>query len=174
MRQNKELLIQFKVGDFVVHPVYGLGHLVKIEEKQFSAMRARLYYQITLPSSTVWIPVEAQATIGLRLVTARSDLDQYRDLLKSRPVPLHKDHKRRHLELVGRLNQGSFQVVCEVVRDLTAWGWRKSLNRTDAVTLKKTQESLYQEWATAAGVSIAEATTEVNSLLQVTQQASLE
>jgi len=166
MRQNKELLIQFKVGDFVVHPVYGLGHL--------SAMRARLYYQITLPSSTVWIPVEAQATIGLRLVTARSDLDQYRDLLKSRPVPLHKDHKRRHLELVGRLNQGSFQVVCEVVRDLTAWGWRKSLNRTDAVTLKKTQESLYQEWATAAGVSIAEATTEVNSLLQTTQQASLE
>jgi len=55
------------------------------------------------------------------------------------------------------------------VRDLTAWGWRKSLNRTDAVTLKKTQESLCQEWATAAGVSIAEATKEVKSLLQTTQ-----
>ncbi len=122
-----------------------------------------------MPSSTVWIPVEAQATIGLRLVTAKSDLDQYRDLLKSRPAPLHKDHKRRHLELVTRLNQGSFQVVCEVVRDLTAWGWRKPLNRTDAVTLKKTQESLYQEWATASGVSIAEATKEVNSLLHKTQ-----
>jgi RNA polymerase-interacting CarD/CdnL/TRCF family regulator len=63
--------------------------------------------------------------------------------------------------------------MCEVVRDLTAWGWRKPLNRTDAVTLKKTQESLYQEWATAAGVSIAEATNEVKSLLQTTQQASL-
>jgi RNA polymerase-interacting CarD/CdnL/TRCF family regulator len=169
MRQNKELLIRFKVGDFVVHPVYGLGHLIKIEEKQFSEMRARLYYQLTLPKSTVWIPVEAQANIGLRLVTARSDLDQYRDLLKSRPAPLHKDHKRRHLELVSRLNQGSFQVMCEVVRDLTAWGWRKSLNRTDAVTLKKTQESLYQEWATAAGVSMAEAIKEVKSLLQTTQ-----
>ncbi len=173
MRQNKELLIQFKVGDFVVHPVYGLGHLVKIEEKQFSEMRARLYYQITLPRSTIWIPVEAQATIGLRLVTARSDLDQYRDLLKSRPVPLHKDYKQRHLELVSRLNQGSFQVVCEVVRDLTAWGWRKPLNRTDTVTLKKTQESLYQEWATAAGVSVAEAIKEIKCLLQTTQPASL-
>jgi RNA polymerase-interacting CarD/CdnL/TRCF family regulator len=136
-------------------------------------MRARLYYQITLPTSTVWTPVEARATIGLRLVTARSDLDQYRDLLKSRPVPLHRDHRRRHLELVSRLNQGSFQVVCEVVRDLTAWGWRKPLNRTDTVTLKKTQENLYHEWATAAGVSIAEAIKEVNSLLHTTQQASL-
>jgi CarD family transcriptional regulator len=172
VRQNKELLIQFTVGDFVVHPVYGLGHLVKIEERQFSEMQARLYYQITLPGCTVWIPVEAQATIGLRLVTA--DLGQYRDLLRSRPVPLHKDHRRRHLELVSRLNQGSFQMVCEVVRDLTAWGRQKPLNRTDTVTLKKTQESLYQEWATAAGISIAEAMKEIEFLLQTTQQVSLE
>jgi RNA polymerase-interacting CarD/CdnL/TRCF family regulator len=156
-----------------MHPVYGLGHLVKIEEKQFSEMGACLYYKITLPRSTVWTPVEPQASIGLRLVAASSDLDRYRDLLRSRPVPLHKDHRRRQLELVSRLNQGSFQVVCEVVRDLTAWGWRKPLNRTDTVTLKKTQESLYQEWATAAGVSIAEAIKEVKSLLQTTQQASL-
>jgi CarD family transcriptional regulator len=170
MWQNKELIIQFKVGDFVVHPVYGLGHLVKIEERQFSEMRARLYYQITLPNSTVWIPVEAQATLGLRMVTA--NLGQYRDLLKSRPVPLHTDHRRRHLELVNRLNQGSFQALCEVVRDLTGWGLRKPLGRMDMVTLKKAQESLYQEWAMAAGVSTAEAIKEIESLLQTTQQAS--
>jgi RNA polymerase-interacting CarD/CdnL/TRCF family regulator len=151
-----------------------VGHLVKIEEKQFSEIGARLYYKITLPRSTVWIPVEAQATSGLRLVTARSDLDRYRNLLESRPVPLHKNYKQRHLELVSRLNQGSFQMVCEVVRDLTAWGWRKPLNRTDTVTLKKTQESLYQEWATAAGVSIAEAIKEIKCLLQTTQPAFLE
>ena len=165
--------MQFKVGDFIVHPVYGVGHLVKIEEKQFSEIGALLYYQVTLPRSTVWIPVEAQATIGLRLVTAKSDLDHYRDLLKSRPTPLHQDNKQRHLELVNRLNQGSFQVMCEVVRDLTAWGWRKPLGRIDMVTLKQTQESLYQEWATADGVSIAEAIKEVKSLLQTTQQAPL-
>jgi CarD family transcriptional regulator len=173
MRQNKELLMQFKVGDFIVHPIYGLGHLVKIEEKQFSEIETCLYYEISLPRSTIWIPVEAQATIGLRLVTDKSDLDHYRDLLRSRPVPLHKDHRQRHLELVSRLNQGSFQVVCEVVRDLTACGWRKPLNQTDTVTLKKTQESLYQEWATAAGVSITEAIREVKSLLQATQQTPL-
>ena len=126
-----------------------------------------------MPKSTVWIPVEAQAAIGLRLVTAKSDLDYYRDLLKGRPVPLQEDCKQRHLELASRLNQGSFQVMCEVVRDLTAWRWQKPLGRTDIVTLKKAEESLYQEWATADGVSIAEAIQEVKSLLQTTQQACL-
>ncbi len=165
--------MQLKVGDSVVHPVYGIGHVVKIEEKQFSEIGALLYYCVTLPKSTVWIPVEAQATIGLRLVTAKSDLDYYRDLLKGRPVPLHEDCKQRHLELANRLNQGSFQVMCEIVRDLTAWGWQKPLGRTDIVTLKKAEESLYQEWATAKGVSLAEAIEEVKSLLHRTQQPAL-
>ena len=163
--------MQFKVGDFIVHPVYGVGHLVKIEEKQFSENGALLYYQFTLPRRTIWIPVEAQATIGLRLVTPKGDLDYHRDLLRSRPVPLHKDNKQRHLDLVSRLNQGSFQAMCEVVRDLTAWGRRKPLGQMDMATLKQTQESLYQEWAAADGVSIAEAIKEVKSLLQTTQQA---
>lgn len=163
--------MQFKSGDFVVHPVYGVGQIVKIEEKQFSRKGACLYYQVILPKRTVWIPVETHGTAGLRLVTAKSDLDQYRNLLTSRPIPLLKNHHRRHRELVSRLKQGSFQVVCEVVRDLTAWGWRKPLGPTDTATLQKTRQNLYQEWAMAAGVSMAEAIKEVKSLLRTTQRA---
>lgn len=162
--------MQFKIGDLVVHPVYGIGHVVKVEEKRFSEAGTRLYYQITLPKRSIWIPVEARVTIGLRLVTAKSDLDQYRALLKSRPVLLDKNHRRRHLELTNRLKQGSFQVVCEVVRDLTAWGWRKPLSATDAALMQKARESLCQEWAVAADVSITEASKEVEALLRVTQQ----
>jgi CarD family transcriptional regulator len=166
--------MQFKVGDFLVHPIYGVGDIVKIEEKRFSEIGARLYYEIALPRSTMWIPVEAQATVGLRLVTAKSDLDRYRDLLKSRPVPLNNDQpQRRHMELVRRLKQGSFQVTCEVVRDLTASGWRKPLGPRDKTTLQKTRERLCQEWAIAAGISIAEAIKEIKSLLRVTQEATL-
>ncbi len=164
--------MQFKVGDFIVHPVYGVGRLVKIEERQFDERGARLYYQVVLARSTVWIPVEAQAAIGLRLATAKNDLDHYRDLLRSRPVPLNQDNKQRHEELVNRLNQCSFQVMCEVVRDLTAWSWKKPLGRVDMVTLRQTQESLYQEWAAADGVSIADAIKEVKFLLQTTQPVS--
>ncbi len=163
---SKESLKQFKVGDFVVHPVYGVGHIVQIEEKQFSEKGTRLYYKVTLPRSTIWVPIEARATSRLRLVTARGDLDQYRNLLKSPPVSLPKKHYQRHLELVSRLKQGSFQVVCEIVRDLTAWGQRKPLGATDKAILQKTRESLYQEWATAAGVSNTEAIKEIDALLR--------
>ena len=161
--------MQLKIGDLVVHPAFGIGHIVEIEEKQFPEQRARLYYKVTQPKHTMWILVEAQEASGLRLVTAKSDLDQYRDLLKSAPVPLNTDHQQRHLELMSRLKQGSFRGVCEVMRDLTAWGWRKPLGQADTTTLQKTRDSLYQEWAMAAGVSTTEAIKEIGSLLLATQ-----
>jgi CarD family transcriptional regulator len=172
MRPNgKEPPKPFKVGDFVVHPVYGVGHIVQIEEKQFSEKARRLYYRVTLlPKHTIWVPVETYELTGLRLVTAKGELDQYRDLLKSQPVALPKKYDQRHQELLSRLNQGSFQMMCEVVRDLTAWGWHKPLGSTDIATLQKTRENLYREWATAAGVSTTEAIKEIDSLLMANRQ----
>jgi RNA polymerase-interacting CarD/CdnL/TRCF family regulator len=155
----------FKIGDSVILPAYGIGHISEIEEKNFSEQGTRLYYKVALLKRTIWIPAEAHEVSGLRLVTGKSDLDHYRTLLKSPPTPLEKNHHRRHLELVSRLKQGSFQGVCEVVRDLTAWGWRKPLGQTDTALLQKTRQSLYQEWATAAGISTTEAIKEIDTLL---------
>jgi CarD family transcriptional regulator len=163
--------MQFNVGAFIVHPTYGVGEIVKIEEKRFTGKGTSLYYKITLSNRTLWIPVESEIATGLRLVTARSELEKYRNLLKSPPATLNTNYQKRHLELVGRLNQGSFRALCEVVRDLTARGWRKPLGQQDATTLKKTRQSLVEEWATSAGISRSEAVQEVEALLQTTQQA---
>jgi CarD family transcriptional regulator len=163
--------VQLKIGDLVVHPVYGVGHIVRIEEKQFSEKRVRQYYEVILPRRTLWVPVEAQASIGLRLVTAKSDLDRYRNLLKSRPVSLKDKHSQRPVELAKRLKEGSFQVMCEVVRDLTVSGWQEPLGRSDAIILQKTRERLLQEWAASAGISTTEASKEIDTLLMTNRQA---
>lgn len=168
------VLMQFRVGDAVVHPIYGIGHIATTEEKTFPKQGSRLYYHVVLPKRDIWIAVEAQEVSGLRLITPKSELDRYRMVLKSRPVPLHKNHHHRHLELVNRLKQGSFQAICEVMRDLTAWGWRKPLGPTDSATLQKTRNSLYGEWAIAAGISTVEAIKEIDSLMVATQQAFAE
>jgi RNA polymerase-interacting CarD/CdnL/TRCF family regulator len=166
--------MQFKIGDPVVHPAFGIGHIVEIEEKSFFEKEVHLYYKITRLKRTMWVRVESREGGGLRLVTAKSDLDYYCDLLKSPPVPLNTNQQQRQLELISRLKQGSFQGVCEVVRDLTAWNWHKPLGQADTTTLQKSQDSLYQEWATAAGVSTAEAIREIGSLLRATRPADRE
>lgn len=164
--------MQLKIGDLVVHPIYGISKITQIEEKSFAGQKTRLYYKFISPRRTSWIPVETHKATGLRLVTARSELEDYRTVLKSAAASMEKNHSQRHLKLTDRLKQGSFQVMCEVVRDLTAWSRQNRLARSDATLLQKTREKLFQEWAVSAGVSVAEATEEINSLLLVAQPAS--
>ena len=159
--------MQLKIGDLVVHPAFGMGHIVELEEKQFYQEGLHPYYKITRHKQSMWVRVEAQ----LRPVTPRSELAHYRDVLKSPPVPLNTNQQQRQWDLVSRLKQGSFQGVCEVMRDLTAWGWQKPLDQADTTTLQKTRDSLSEEWATAAGISPTEASQEIDSWLLTTRSA---
>jgi len=160
----------FISGDDVVHPDYGVGNIVRLEERQLAEVAMRQYYVLAFGKTTVWMPVLAGAVSPLRLVTAPRDLDPYRKLLKSRPTALDRDYKKRRLGLNEQLAHGSFQVVCEIVRDLTALGWHKPMNELDASMLKKVRANLWQEWAMSTGRPLPEAITEVNALLQAGEQ----
>jgi len=120
--------MQFKIGDRVIHPAHGTGQIVNIEEKRFSEKRAGLYYEVALPKLiTLWVPVETQTTSKLRLETAKNEFDQPHDLSKIAPVPLlNTNYPQRPSGQVNRLKEGPVQRIRKVVRELTAWGWRKS------------------------------------------------
>lgn len=163
----------FQVGEVIVHPSHGVGRVVQLAEKQFSEATASLYYELALAKGTLWVQAESAEAARLRPVTPKAELARYRSVLQSTPEPLHKDHRQRNLELTARLRPGSFLGLCEVVRDLTARGRHKPLNDYDAAALHRVQERLYNEWAAAAGVSVAEATGEIMTLLAKTQLASV-
>ncbi len=158
-------MMMFKVGDAVVHPIYGVGQIMRLDKKQLAGAETRQYFEINTAKTTVWVPIESCETIGLRHLTTKPDLAECRAILKSRPVSLDKDHAKRRVELAERLKQGSFQALCEMVRDLTARSWTKPLGSADSSMLRKTYELLCQEWAAADGASLAQATQEVNIML---------
>ena len=74
--------MEFATGDYVVHPSYGVGNIVRVEEKRLAEADLRLYYVLAVENSTVWVPVNATGAIGLRRVTPKQELDQYRRILK--------------------------------------------------------------------------------------------
>ncbi|HSD85392.1 MAG TPA: CarD family transcriptional regulator [Anaerolineae bacterium] len=162
--------MDFSTGDEVVHPNYGVGHIVRMEERQLAEAKTRLYYVLAFGKATVWIPVDNGAASALRLVTAAGDLDHYRTLLKSCPVELDRDYKKRRLDINEQLTQGSFQVTCEIVRDLTALGWHRTLTGIDASLLSKVRTNLCEEWAASTGRPLPEAIQEVTTLLQAGEE----
>ncbi len=168
--------MEFKVGDDVVHPSHGVGRIVGLEERELSPSGLRWYYVLAVGASTIWMPVQADGATVLRAVTSPQDLDQYRTILSGQPTLLNGDYKKRHLDLIERLTHSSFQVICEIVRDLSALGWSRPMGATDATMLKRVHENLWREWAAATGQSEQDIIREVESLLRagrLAYQASL-
>lgn len=157
--------MEFRSGDDVVHPNYGVGNIVRLEERELGASGLCWYYVLAIGTATVWMPVHADGSTTLRAVTRKQDLEHYRTILSSEPTLLVRDFKKRHLDLVERLTHSSFQVMCEIVRDLTALGWNRPMGETDATLLKKVRDNLWREWAAATGQAHQEAIQEVGALL---------
>lgn len=160
----------FGVGDWVVHPLHGVGQVISLERKQF-AQAAQLYYEVSITKGTLWVAAETQLA-GLRGVTDKGELPRYRTVLMSSPGTLNKDYHHRRIEVQERLKEGTFQVKCEVVRDLSAYGWPRRLGEVDAALLRRARDSLCQEWAASAAVTLAEATHEVETLLREAREVN--
>lgn len=163
----------YKIGDRVVHPAHGVGSIVGLAEREFGGGTERLYYEIAIPGGMVWVPVNGPQATRLRPLTDRRELNRYRKLLLSRPALLDQDHRKRQDELSGRLRDGSFQMLCEIVRDLTARGWQKTLSQADSTWLHRAREVLCQEWAVVSGVSREEANLELETILNESREKNL-
>jgi CarD family transcriptional regulator, regulator of rRNA transcription len=156
--------MKFNIGDKVVHPQHGVGFVADLEEKQFQPNTSRMYYVITIPDTTLWVPVDL-STSGLRKLSVKSELDQCRQVLQSAPLALTADRSLL-ASLIAHINQGTLTAHCEVVRDLNAFGWHKPLYGSMAEFHRVILNVLCQEWALVEGVSQIEANQEVSSLLK--------
>lgn len=160
----------FKTGDRVIHPRHGLGRVTNLAVKQFVQGEKRPFYEISFPGSTLWVPVNL-STSGIRKLTVKSEITKCRRLLESPATPLNSDPRLRQVEMDAHLKLGTLTAHCEVVRDLTAHGWRKPLSGGISIFLHTIQNVLYQEWAAVEGITPLEAAIEIESLLQKGKQA---
>ena len=160
----------FKAGDFIVHPTYGVGNIMRLEEKCLVEDQPRWYYVLAVDKSTVWVPVDENNAAGLRTITPKKDLDRYRVVLKGQPGALERDHNKRRTLINERVKQGAFQSLCEAVRDLSAQSWKRPLSEADLTLLQRLNHRLYREWAASAQVPLPDAAAEVQALLQEAKQ----
>lgn len=162
--------MNFSCGDYVVHPKFGVGTVVCIEEMVFSGDDPSVFYRVDFGKTTLWIPVKIPKSRGIRPVTPKRDLARYRSLLKSRPVHLNDNFRKRQVELEDRMHQGTFQALCEVVRDLSARNRERILSNYELTLLRRTREAMDSEWARASNLPLVNAAEEIDALLHKGRQ----
>jgi CarD family transcriptional regulator len=160
----------YSIGNKVVHPCYGAGTIVQIDEKQIGTLH-HSYYIVRLCESKhntdIMVPVKRADEMGLRPVGHAAALRETLDQCSEAPEDVEADYRVRRVWASELLKSGSFERVTFMVRCLTLRNSQRPLGLGERDTLQEGKAMLAAELALAADQELADAMAEVEGRLEM-------
>jgi CarD family transcriptional regulator len=156
------------VGSKVVHPCYGAGIIVGIQQKNISEATHYYYVIDTMARSMkLLVPVQQAQSIGLRDVGEENKLRNVLQACANRPEDgdISSDLRARQTGMRERLKSGRYPEVADVVRMLFFMNSRRPLGTIDRQLFDQGKEFLAGELALASGGELHAALQEVEDSL---------
>ncbi len=118
-RPAQHTTTKYKVGQEIVYPLQGVGHISAIEEKPFRE-RKLLYYIVYLEVSdmTIMVPVDKADELGIRAIVGKKESQKALRLIAEEFEPIPADWKLRYQMNLDLLKKGSIIDIANVVRAL--------------------------------------------------------
>jgi RNA polymerase-interacting CarD/CdnL/TRCF family regulator len=154
----------FHVGDKVIHWVYGLGEVVRIEEKPVHDHPTNCYV-VRTPDLMIWIPINDPKQQSLRVPTPPEEFNRLFKILTSPSEKLLEDRLLRKNQLMEKMRDGQLASICRVVRDLTHYKRDNKLNDQERSILERAENSLLTEWTCSLGIPLSQAHQSMEHLL---------
>ena len=155
----------YKIGDWVVHWIYGLSEIINIDEKPIGGQNTRCYV-IKTADLTVWVPINDLKQRSLRLPTPADEFSRYFAILTGPREKLNDDRNLRKDQLMAQIKDGQLDSICQVVRDLTHFQRVAKLNDQEKNILERATKSLLTEWTHSLGVPMQQARQAMANLLE--------
>ncbi len=162
--------MKFSKGDSVVHWNYGIGQVIRLEERIVSGVNV-LYYAVQVGDMTVWVPADDKLDSRLRQPTPGKMFKQMLAILSSPSEPLPTDSVERRRHIHEMLKDGRVETLCRAIRDLSAAQHIKPLNEYDKSLMKHMQLLLIGEWGLVLSIPRENAERELNHLLMASSPA---
>ncbi len=116
---KKKPNIKFKIGQHIVYPAHGVGHVTGIEQEVIAGFDIEVYVVLfEQDKMTLRVPTAKSGTSGMRPLSNENVLKDSFTTLKGRARIKRTMWSRRAQEYEAKINSGDMILVSEVVRDL--------------------------------------------------------
>lgn len=161
---EKAVEMTFAVGDKVVHRYHGPGRITRLDHVQAQNETRDCYVVDMGRGLVVWVPIDGMSEQCLRPPLTAPAISALADILRSPAQPLKPVSREREQQIKLLMKDGSPQVLCSIVRDLTAYTASRVPTAHDAAVLERARGILLAEWQIATDAPDAAA--EVDALLR--------
>jgi CarD family transcriptional regulator len=158
---------EFKVGQDIVYPKYGLGKVVAIKTKKLPRGRVK-GVEIKFPAMhmKVWVPEERLKNTKVRKPVSKYMARKiYATLKKRARFRMGTKAKERAMQYKAKVLSGDPIDLAEAVRDLIRLSTKKSLNVREAEIANTALRTLVRELSLATGKPIEVVKEEVDKIL---------
>jgi CarD family transcriptional regulator len=162
--------MSFAVGDQVVHRAHGLGRITRMDHVQAQDGRRECYVVDVGHGLIVWVPIDGVSEQCLRSPLSSTTITALSDILRSPAQPLERSSRQRVQQLRDRMREGSPNMLCALVRDLTSYASLRVPSSNDTAVLDKARSMLVAEWALAT--DMPDAAAQVSALLRESSSAN--
>jgi CarD family transcriptional regulator len=148
--------MEFKVGQDIVYPKYGLGKILEIKHKKLPRGRTKgVLIRFPAMHMTVWVPEERLKNTKIRKPVSKYMARKIYDILKKRArFRLGTKAKERAQFYKSKVLSGDPVDLAETVRDLVRLSIKKSLNVREAEIANTALRTLVRELALATGKTV--------------------
>ena len=148
--------MEFKVGQDIVYPKYGLGRVLAIKYKKLPRGRTRgVLIRFPAMHMTVWVPEERLKKTKVRKPVSRYMARKIYGILRQRARFKHGTKaKERAQYYKSKILSGDPVDLAETARDLVRLSIRKSLNVREAEIANTALRTLVRELALATGKDV--------------------
>lgn len=109
----------FAVGEYVVYPSHGVGHIVGYESQEIADHQIELIVILFDKDRMILrIPVGKAKASGLRALSSQKEIQNALEMLKVKTKSRRTMWSRRAQEYENKINSGNPAAIAEVIRDL--------------------------------------------------------
>jgi CarD family transcriptional regulator len=162
---------KFKVGDYVVYPIHGVGEVTEVGKKLILGKKKDCYImEIQGSKMRVSIPVERAIDVGIRSIIDKKEIKKVLTLLKKDEIDTEEDWKVRYQNNMNKIKSGSIFEVADVCRNLYKRAYGKELSIMERKLYESAYNLVKMEIALSKGVPQEEAGNIVSDVLAASVQ----
>jgi RNA polymerase-interacting CarD/CdnL/TRCF family regulator len=157
---------EYSSGDWVVHAIYGVGKITKVETKGISGQETR-YYRVEATNSTYWMPVEQMDSDLIRHIASEAEMEDVIQILQREPKEMSSNHKTRKSTIRRTRLSNTPAAFARLIRDLKArQSVKGTLNVKEKSAFKAIKKRLAEEWAIVRGTRTERAANRIDNILK--------
>jgi RNA polymerase-interacting CarD/CdnL/TRCF family regulator len=155
----------YEVGDWLVHLIYGVGQVEKLETRPVRGIK-QLCYRVRTDNGTFWLPVDNADNQRVRPIAAPKRIQRALEVLRKAPQKMAANFQTRRKRIRKVSLDGDLRTDLKLVRDLNGRHLRKGLNSTEREAFDSIIKRFLKEWSLSRGIEIQEAHMKLNRFLE--------